>query len=468
MNNNSRTIKFHNSNKTVGVGRKNLKQFVAIFIALAILITATPLVFAQTKKKKKTKPKIESQDQSALNAKKKDLQSQIDLANKLLKETRRTKTLSLAQLVALNKKIEVRESLIGEISSEINGIDLQIADKNANVIQLDTEIAQLKRSYARMIVYAYRNQDAYQRMMFIFSAADFNQAFLRMRYMQQIGESRREQAEKIADRQQQLNENIRALEDQKAQKKDLLGSNESEKQQLAEEKDDKDKTFRALQSKEDQLKSDLAKKKAESASIDNAIQALIAAEAERAAAAAAKAKAAATKANPTATNPTNPTKPNPTVGNPTKPVPTPQPTDPMGNSFASSQGKIIWPVAEGTITSHFGKQPHPVLKDVYVNNNGIDIATNPDASARAVFDGEVTGVTNIPGSGWLVIIRHGDYLTVYAKLEEVFVKQGDKVTAKQNIGKVSKDADEGQSILHFEVWKSGVGKVDPEAWLLKR
>lgn len=445
------------------------KQFVAIFIALVMLLTATPFVYAQTKKKKKTKPKVETRDKSALTAKKKDLQSQIDLADKLLKETRRTKTLSLAQLVALNKKIEVRESLIGEINSEINGLDLQIADKNATVVQLDTEIAQLKRSYARMIVYAYRNQDAYQRMMFIFSAGDFNQAFLRMRYMQQISESRRQQAEKIADRQQQLNENIRALEDQKADKKELLGSNETEKQQLAVEKDDKDKTFRDLQSKEDQLKSDLAKKKAERASIDNAIQDLIAAEAARAAAAAAKA-AAKPKPNPaTSTNPTNPVaKNNPSnPSTPPKPVPTPQPVDAMGNSFASSQGKIMWPVAEGSIVSHFGKQPHPVLKNVYVNNNGIDIATTPDASARAVFDGEVTGVTNIPGSGWLVIIRHGDYLTVYAKLEEVFVKQGDKVKSKQNIGKVSKDADEGQSILHFEVWKSGVGKVDPEAWLAK-
>lgn len=125
-----------------------------------------------------------------------------------------------------------------------------------------------------------------------------------------------------------------------------------------------------------------------------------------------------------------------------------------------------WPVAQGTIIARFGKQPHPVLKEVFVNNNGIDIATTGVTSARAVFDGEVTGVTNIPGSGWLVIVRHGDYLTVYAKLEETYVKQGDKVKTKQNIGKISEDMDEGQRLLHFEVWQSGIGKTNPETWIL--
>ncbi len=446
------------------INRKiDTKQFVAIFIALAMLLIASPFVFAQAKKKKKSsKPKVETQDKAALTAKKKDLQSQIDLTDQLLKETRRTKTLSLSQLVALNQKIEARESMIGEINSEINQLDLQIADNNVTVTQLDTEIAQLKRSYAHMIVYAYRNQDAYQRMMFIFSADNFNQAFLRMRYMQQIGESRKEQAEKIADRQQTLNENIRALEDQKADKKELLGSNETEKEQLAVEKDDKDKTFRDLQSKEEQLKTDLAKQKTERANIDAAIQKIISDEAQRAIAKATPSN------NATAPKNNNPTKTNP-ANSSTPPVPVLTPVEQnLGNSFEENQGKLPWPVIAGTITGHFGKQPHPVLKDVYVNNNGIDIATTVDASARAVFDGEVTGVTNIPGSGWLVIIRHGDYLTVYAKLAEVFVKQGDKVKIKQNIGKVSNDADQGQTILHFEVWKSGLGKMDPEQWLLKR
>jgi septal ring factor EnvC (AmiA/AmiB activator) len=429
----------------------SVKGFVAIVVMLAILLAGTPLVLAQAKKKKKTKSKIEKQDKSTLEAKKKDLQSQIELTDKLLKETRRTKTLSLSQLVAINQKIEARESLISEINAEIVELEKQIADNNILVTQQDTEIAQLKRDYARMIVFAYRNQDAYQRMMFIFSADNFNMAFLRMRYLQQIGEGRKQQAEKIADRQQVLNENIRALEEQKAEKKALLGNNEVEKQQLAVEKDDKDKTFRDLQTKETQLKSDLEKKKSEKANIDNAIQKLIAEEIKRSTA-------------PPKTNPPKTGSNSPKTTAPTKITLTPEATT-LGNNFSANKGLLPWPVVQGSVTSHFGKQPHPVLKGVFVNNNGIDISTTPEASARAVFDGEVTGVTNIPGSGWLVIVRHGEFLTVYAKLEDVFVKQGDNVKTKQNIGKISKDAEDGQTILHFEVWKSGIGKMNPEPWL---
>ncbi|HEU4717496.1 MAG TPA: peptidoglycan DD-metalloendopeptidase family protein [Bacteroidia bacterium] len=433
---------------------------------LALLLVATPLGFAQAKKKKKSsKPKVVKQDKSDLELKKKNLQTQIDLTDKLLKETRRSKTLSLGQLLALNKKIEAREALMAEINSEIASLDSQIAENNSYVTELDSEIAQLKRDYAKMIVFAYRNEDAYQRMMFLFSADDFNQAFLRMRYIQQIGDGRKEQADKIRDRQQELNDEIRALEQQRQDKQQLLGNQQDEKDSLAQEKEDKDKTFRTLQTKETQLNDDLQKKKTEKANIDSAIQKLIAEEAQRAAAAA----AAAAKNNPPKNNTGDKGASNPKSNTPASADKTPPLTPDavkLGNSFAGSQGQLPWPVAQGTITSHFGKQPHAVLKDVYVYNNGIDISTTEGANARAVFDGEVTGVTNIPGSGWLVIVRHGEYLTVYAKLEEVFVKLGDKVKTKENIGKVSTDTDSGETILHFEVWK-GVGKLDPEAWLAK-
>lgn len=446
----------------------------SFLLATAVLLIAMPMVFAQQKKKpkKKTKPKTEKQDKSTLTARKNNLQADIDLTNNLLKQTRRNKTLSLSQLVALNKKIEAREALIGEISSEISDLDAQISENNKAVAELDSQIVQLKRDYARMVVAAYRHRDSYEMTLFLFSAKSINQAFMRMHYMQQVNNYRREKAQGIMDKQMERNEEIRNLEDQKSEKKNLLGSEESEKQNLAQEKDDKDKTFRELQSKEEQLKSDIEKKKKEKESIDNAIQDLIAAEIKAKAAAASNPKP---NSNPKGT--TGSSNPKPPVGatgssgssapkvNPA-PVPTPE-AEALGKSFAENQGRLPWPVAQGAIIGHFGKQPHPVLKGVFVNNNGIDISTTEDASARAVFDGEVTGVTNIPGSGWLVIVRHGEYLTVYAKLESVAVKNGDKVKAKQTIGKISNDSDEGQTILHFEVWKSGVGKIDPELWLLR-
>ena len=142
-----------------------------------------------------------------------------------------------------------------------------------------------------------------------------------------------------------------------------------------------------------------------------------------------------------------------------------------GASFGASKGDLPWPVSEGTITSHFGKQPHPVLEDVYTYNNGIDISTTAGASALCVFGGTVSAVTNIPGSGWLVIVRHGDYLTAYAKLSSVSVKIGDTLKSGQVIGKVSTDDDDGTTLLHFEVWKTADGKsdkMDPEAWIRKK
>ena len=434
------------------------------------MLIAAPFVFAQKKKtttKKKTKPKTEKQDKKTLQARKENLQADIDLTDKLLKQTRRTKTLSLSQLVALNKKIEAREALIGEINTEISDLDAQITEQSNEVVRLDSEIAELKRNYARMIVFAYKNRNPYDRMMFVFSAENFNQAFLRMRYMAQIGRERQLKADDLAAKQQEHNENIRSLEDQKAEKQSLLGSQETEKQQLAVEKDEKDKTFRDLQTKEQQLKADLDKKKKEKANIDAAIQKII--DDELAAQLKANApKTTAPKSGSTGNKTTPKPGEKPASGGtaPPKLTLTPE-AENLGNSFAANQGALPWPVVQGTITGHFGKQPHPVLKDVYVNNNGIDIATPSGAAARAVFDGEVTGVTNIPGSGWLVIVRHGEYLTVYAKLESVSVKKGDKVKTKQTLGQVATDADEGQSILHFEVWKSGLGKMDPEQWLLK-
>ncbi|HTL82176.1 MAG TPA: peptidoglycan DD-metalloendopeptidase family protein [Bacteroidia bacterium] len=437
--------------------RRAISLPAAIFIVTAFVVAGSSFVFAKTKQK--TKTAATKPDKAALKKKKAKLQADIDLTDSLLKQTRRNKTLSLGQLVAINNKIEARNAMITEITNEVSDLQDQIDENNANVARLDTAIAQAKRDYARMIVFAYKNRNPEQRMMFIFSSADFNQAYLRMRYMQQVGEDRRKYAEDIAAQELVLNENLRTLEAQKADKEELLGTQQTEFQQLADEKNDKDKTLLQLKDKEATLKDELAKKKKEKADIDAAIQKLIADEAARIAAANTTTSTSVPKpkSGTTTTTTTTSTTVNTSVLTPDAQL--------LSDNFAGNQGALPWPVLQGSITGHFGKQEHPVLKGVYVNNNGIDIATTAGSSARAIFDGEVTGVTNIEGSGWLVIVRHGEYLTVYAQLESVTVKQGDKVKAKQSIGKVGTDADDGQTVLHFEVWKTGIGKMDPEKWL---
>lgn len=437
----------------------SIKWFVPVIMAL-FLATSVPFVYAQKDKKKTTtKSKPKKEDKASLQVKKQNLQSEIDLTNKLLAETRRNKTLSLSQLVALNKKIETRLLLIATINQEITLLNKQIASKQEEIVTQDSALARMKREYAHMIVFAYRNRNAFNSMMFLFSASDFNQAFLRVKYMQLISTGRRLQAAKITQTQQQLNEQLAELESDKAEKKALLGNEQDEQNMLAKEKDEKDATFRGLQTKEATLKSDLAKKNAQKVATDSAIARLIREEIARSVAA-----ANAQKTNtPKTTTPAPGNKP-PT---PSKVTLTPEAKE-LGMNFESNQGKLPWPVERGTVVSRFGKHAHPVLKGVWLQNNGIDISVSSGSMARAVFEGECTGLTSIPGCGWLVIIRHGEYLTVYSNLESVLIKQGDKVKTKQNIGKVMTDQQEGTTELHFEVWKSGGIKLDPELWIMKQ
>ena len=125
-----------------------------------------------------------------------------------------------------------------------------------------------------------------------------------------------------------------------------------------------------------------------------------------------------------------------------------------------------WPVAKGVISEHFGVHPHPLMKDIDINNNGVDITTNSGALARSVFEGEVKAVVSMPGAGQFVLLRHGEFLTIYSNLKDVYVSVGDKVTTKQNIGSVLLDDDDNKTVMHFEVWK-GQTKLNPEDWLYK-
>lgn len=456
----------------------NSKLLFAVLLLLTLAVVAAPVVYAQKKStKKKTTTKKETSNKSTLQQKKQKLQSDIDFTNRLLSETRQNKKLSLSQLAALNQKIEAREGLINTINGEISEIEKQIGERQNNIRQLSKTDSILREEYKQMIQFAWRNRNANQRMMFLFTAGSFNQAYKRMIYLRQLNLRRKAKADEIAGNREALNEEVVTLDNERGEKKSLLDNESKEKEQLAGEKEEKQKTFLSLQEKEKQLKDDLDKKKKQAAQTDAAIQNLIAAEAARAAEKARKEaeKKAQKKTDPVVksdpkTNNTGNTKPaSETPAAKTEPAKVEiSPEEKIvGNSFLNNRGSLPWPVAQGTIIEHFGTHPHPVLAKVMVNNNGIDIATTRGAQARSVFDGEVTGITNIPGAGWLVIVRHGEYLSVYANLSSVSVKTGDKVKTKQAIGTVAEN-DEGQPVLHFEVWKSGVGKMDPEGWIARK
>lgn len=385
----------------------------------------------------------QKQTKRDLENKKKQIQKEIDYTNQLLAETKKNKKRSLTELVALNKKISQREELIATINTQIYLLDQQIKENNESIKGLQNDLARLKAEYAKMIYYAYKNQDAYSRLVFIFASKDFEQAYMRLKYLQQYSDYRHRQAEKITNTRKSLNEKVQDLEAKKSDKRVLLTGEETEKQSLTSEKGEKEQVFSQLQEQESKLKKDLEKKKKDAENLQQAIQRIIQKELEKAQ------RDAATENKP----------------KPQKLVLTPE-SQQLSNSFASNKAKLPWPVAKGIISEHFGVHPHPLMPAIDVNNNGLDIATNTGSIARVVFDGEVKGVVSIPGGGQFVLVRHGEFLTVYANLKDVYVKVGDKVTTKQNIGSILYDEDESKTVLHFEIWK-GQTKLDPESWIYK-
>lgn len=381
----------------------------------------------------------QKQSKTDLEEKKKKLQQDIEYTNQLLSETKKNKKLSLNQLLTLNKKLSDRQELINTISGQIFLLNRRINETNKNIAALQTELKKLKDDYAKMIYNAYRNRDEYSRLMFIFASTNFNQAYIRLKYLQQYSEYRHKQAEQIELKQKELNEKLQELEVRKTEKRELLGSQENEKEVLTKEKSEKEEVLTELQSKEKQLKADLEKKKKDAEKLQQAIMRIIKEEIE--------------KANADRSKPSN------------KLVLTPE-AQQLSSSFSNNRGKLPWPVIQGVIIDRFGPHPHPSMPEITISNNGVDIATSKGALARGVFDGEVTGVVNIPSSGHVVIVRHGEFLSVYANLKEVYVKTGDKIKTKQNIGSILLDEEDGKTELHIEIWK-GQTKLDPEEWLYR-
>lgn len=377
-----------------------------------------------------------AQSRKDLENKKKKLQEDIELKNNLLKETTRNRQLSLSQLVLLNKKISSREELIYTIRREIKALDKQIEENRSLIKSMEEDLKRLKDEYAQMVFFAYKNKNAYDRLMFIFSSKDFNQAYKRLKYFQQYSDYRKKQVELIVKTQEALLQKQKELEDKKKEKEGLLQQEQGEKNSLYAEKQDQQKMIRGLQDKEKKLKDDIKKTEQERAKLQKAIQRIIEEEM-------AKAKESGNKSLAL----------------------TPEAMK-LSADFQSNKAKLPWPVEKGILVGSFGEHPHPVLKGITVKNNGVDISTAENSSVRAVFGGEITGVIIIPGAGKALMVRHGEYLSVYANLKEVFVQKGDKVSTKQEIGKVMTDETDGKTEVHFEIWKGQV-ILDPATWLYK-
>lgn len=405
--------------------------------------------------------------QKDLLNKKNKLNEDIKQLNSQLSQTKANKKSQINTIVVINTKIKVREELISTINSELAQINNRIKKNVTEVNALKASLDKLKSEYAKMIYFAQRNQDSYTKIMFLFSSGDFNQAYMRIKYFQQYATFRKKQADEIVATQLILGEKLKELEAQRHEKNVLLGNEKEEKTQLDGEKQQQEIVLSELQQQEKELKEELEKKKRDAENLQIAIRRLIEAEIKRKAEESAKIAAEkAAKAEKLAEK--NKTKTKTKTKTETKPevkVTAPELTEEaeaLGADFSSSRGKLPWPVTKGVICQPYGEYEHPAIKGFMMNNNGVEICANKGSQARAVFEGEVTSIAISPTGGKLIIIRHGEYLSVYSNIGDVFVKQGDKVAIKQAIGSIMDE--DGKTSMNLQIWK-GQKTMDPSGWL---
>lgn len=377
------------------------------------------------------KTKAQLQQERAENLKK------IQEASETLNKTSSKKKASVGQLNALKYQISVRVKVINSIQEEIKLLNREIVDNLDIITSLEDDITGLKQEYVAMVYSAYKARSGQDKLTFLFSAESFNQLLRRMEYMEQYSVARKKQVKQIiAVQETLLGENI-AVALSKKEKASLLEEKRSENATLVGLRKSQQSVLTKLQKEEKQLKKELAERRESLKALDKLISDLIRREVEEAARAAALANRTTTAA--------------------------------LSADFSKNKLKLPWPT-NGFISQKFGRTRDPVLKMVERNSPGIEIQTSPSSDATSVFKGKVTAVALIQGFNKAVIIKHGDYYTVYAKLSEVYVKKGEDVNIGDKVGKIFTGND-GISELHFELWESkenGTNKLNPERWLIKK
>jgi septal ring factor EnvC (AmiA/AmiB activator) len=401
-------------------------------LVLVLLILALPAV-AQ---KGKSKTQLQKEKQQNLE--------KIKETERILDETSQQKKNSLGELSALNQRITQQEELITSIKGEITFLDRDIAEDNDMIDALQADVKNLKKEYAAMVFSAQKANNKIDQLTFIFSSKSFDQLSMRLKYMQQYSKARKAQAEAIARTQRILENQVRQTETVKKAKNLLLTDEEKENRNLSSLKSKQKNVVRSLQKEEHRLRSDIEDTKRSVAELDRMIDEIIREEIARAEREEREAKARAAKAKVRESKESNIA---------------------LSNSFEENKHKFAWPTA-GFISQRFGKQNHPVLKGIVINNNGINIQARQDEKVKCIFNGEVRQVASIGVIGNSVIINHGDYYSVYAGLKEVYVKRGDKVTANQEIGQLMVNG-EGVSELRFMIYKNNnpPTALDPQQWL---
>lgn len=396
------------------------------------------------------------------------LQKQIAESETLLKTTKKDVGSQLNSLAALTGQIEERKRYILAINNDVEAIERELASLGRQLTRLQRDLKDKKRKYESSVQYLYKNRSVEEKLMFIFSAKSLAQTYRRLRYVREYATYQRLQGEEVLKKQEQVNRKKKELQQVKAAKEGLLKEREEEKIKLEEQEKEKKALVANLQKKQRGLQNELGKKRREADRLNARIDRLIAEEIEkarkRAEAEARREAAARKKANEKADKAAAATASKP-KSEPLDTYTMSKADRELSGSFAGNRGKLPMPITGAyIITSHYGQYSVEGLRNVKLDNKGIDIQGKPGAQARAIFDGKVAAVFKLNGL-FNILVRHGNYISVYCNLSSASVKQGDNVTTKQTLGQIFSDgSDGGRTVLHFQLRREKE-KLNPEPWL---
>ncbi|MEP3837346.1 MAG: peptidoglycan DD-metalloendopeptidase family protein [Algibacter sp.] len=383
----------------------------------------------------------QSDKQKQLESRRQELRREIQKINELRNENKSKTKSELSLIEDFNYKISVLSNLIKVTNQQANLLTREISANQNKISDLRGELKRLKEDYAAMVVKSYKSKNQQSRIMFLLSSNDFKQAYKRLQYIKQYSDHQKQQGEVIKLKTKELQDINASLLKQQEDKKKLIAENRVVQKSLEGERKQHEVVMASLKKNMSRYVSEIKQKQREADKIDREIDRII--------------KAAIAKSNKKAGKTAS-----------SKSFALTAEEAVLASNFISNKGKLPWPVEKGFVRLGYGKQPHPIDRSLTINSNGVRIATEKGAKARAVFDGEVSEILKMKNVNPIVMIRHGNYLTLYRNLSQVYVKKGDKVKTKQVIGEVFTNPSNGETILSFTLSK-GTATENPASWIYK-
>ena len=376
-------------------------------------------------------------NQSDLERKRIELTKEINNIQKLISSSKNQKKLVVENIQNLNYKLDLQNEVIKIINNQLNIISASINNNQSVINELFKSQELLKSQYADMILRSYKTRSKTGKLMFIFSSSNFQQALKRIQYFKQYSDYQNNQLQQIEKNTVELKALRTQLIDEKTIQESLISENQTTKNNVSIQLLSKNKLLQSISSNEIQYVKEIKSKQKTSAKIDKEIQKIIA----RAIAESNRKKKITSKVFAL----------------------TPE-AKILSNNFTSNKGKLPWPVEKGYVTLKYGKQPHPVVKTATIQSNGIRIITASSQNVRSIFDGVIYRIISSKNGSKTILVQHGNFFTVYKNLASIYVEKGDRVSTKQDLGKIITNKISGQTILSFSLFKDNKTE-NPLLWL---